>query len=658
MISTLLKQLSLGLLCGFVTIAAWGQEAARIRLTPEMVLNETGPGDAAKLVDEQEAAGDPAGGNGGKPESRWKPSEMQGLVPVYAMIDLGVEHEVDSLYCYTGQARGKMEIFWGEPFAWKSVGEVRTDRSPQWNTAKIGQKTRFLRLAFSSPFATPFEVVLYGKALGVAPAPPEPKVHLRTTVDQMIGTNAFIDDPIDKIAAVGYVREYHVWPWDEQKDGERAWSPSRAGGGWDFDEFYTKLKEKGIFVTPVMQQTPAWVLGAKDAGFMYDTKPVPKGQDPEDPLSYAAHAAHLYQFMARYGSTVVPDEMLKLASDQKRVSGLNLISYLENWNEQDKFWMPRPAYFTAFEYAAMSSADYDGHEGKLGAGYGIKAADPKAKLVMGGAAATALDFIRAMKLWCDYKRGGKFIWDAINVHHYSSNGSDQTMGDVGMSPEENGLKGKMERIRDYRDRYLPGVEFWVTEFGYDTYEKSPQRAPKIGQTSAEEIQAQWLIRGFLELAAAGVDRAAMYMLRDVDPTNSTRFSSSGLVGPKGSWKPKPSWFYTNTMRVTLKGLRYAGQEPSGNPQVRVYKFANDDGSRVGYAVWCITAQELVVPDFSFAVVPLQTEATLTKLEPGQPEGVACQLNVTNGTVTVEASERPVFVVLTKPPAPIPAVQIK
>src|SRR5690606_29656477 len=110
--------------------------------------------------------------------------------------------------------------------------------------------------------------------------------------------------------------------------------------------------------------------------------------------------------------------------------------------------------------AAMSSADYDGHLQALGNTVGIKNADPNAKLVMGGLASLDLEYIRAMKLWSDYHRGGSFPADVINVHHYSNDGGFQGAGTVGVSPEADQLKNKVEAIADYRDRYLPGKELW------------------------------------------------------------------------------------------------------------------------------------------------------------------------------------------------------
>jgi hypothetical protein len=80
-------------------------------------------------------------------------------------------------------------------------------------------------------------------------------------MDEFIGTNAFIDDPLDKMLVAGFIREYHPWNWDEggiwmnegneeyigYPNNQNAWSPSYAGGcyvdgvwgtGWfDYDAY-------------------------------------------------------------------------------------------------------------------------------------------------------------------------------------------------------------------------------------------------------------------------------------------------------------------------------------------------------------------------------------------------------------------------------------
>jgi hypothetical protein len=205
----------------------------------------------------------------------------------------------------------------------------------------------------------------------------------------------------------------------------------------------------------------------------------------------------------------------------------------------------------------------------------------------------------------------------------------------------------MRRFVEYRNRYLPGVEVWLTEFGYDTNPASPQRAPAFANFSAQEVQAQWVVRSYLALAAAGVDRAAMYMLRDVDPASTTQFSSSGLVTEKGAWKPKLSWYYVYALKNRLAGMRFAGEQVSGKPNVSVYKFksakAVNGKSGGAYVMWCPTSNGTEEKNVTLTLSGKPTTATLVTLSGGDTKGAATPLRIMGGKVTIDASERPVFV---------------
>jgi hypothetical protein len=56
---------------GTVLILVATAQAQKIELTPSMITNESGEGDATLLVDEQTEAGDPRDGSGGKPKTFW-----------------------------------------------------------------------------------------------------------------------------------------------------------------------------------------------------------------------------------------------------------------------------------------------------------------------------------------------------------------------------------------------------------------------------------------------------------------------------------------------------------------------------------------------------------------------------------------------------------
>lgn len=623
----------------------------KIPLTPAMVVNETGFGEAGRLVDEQALAGDPKGGHGGTPTSAWFPEWTAWHYPARAFLDLGRAYRISDVYLYDGEGSGKVTISAGRPFRWTPLLTDDLSRDNVWNAHPVSVTTRYLEVTLADAGTKAPELVLYGTPVGSPDAVPASASHPLPTMDQLIGVNAFIDDPLDKMTVGGFVREYHNWGWDEG-DGktypgyphnQNKWNPSYgAGGGWDFDAYYARLKAAGITVCPAIQGGVAWLRGGKSGD-----KPVPAGQAATAPASYAAHADHLFQYAARYGHAHVADARLKLASDQPRRTGLGLLRYYENWNEEDAWWGGREAYFQPEEFAAMCSADYDGDQGRMGRTFGVKNADAGAKLVLGGLTGLNLDYIRTMKAWADAYRGGSFPCDVLNFHHYSNSGGEQQKGQVGISPEADDLRGKATALVDYCRRRLPGKEVWVTEFGYDTNPRSPQRAPAIAAYSQEEVQGQWLVRSYLALAAAGVDRAAMFMLRDINAADATQFSSSGLVTEKGKWEPKASWYYVHTLRDRLAGMRFAGEQPSGDAAVKVYRFQSATGATGACVVWRPTSDGSTLPHFALTVGGKTGRATLVTLVKGRPGGVAIPLTINGGRMTLEVSERPMIVLVNR-----------
>ncbi len=69
-------------------------------------------------------------------------------------------------------------------------------------------------------------------------------------VSDFLGLNGFIDDPIDKLAAIGNVREYHNWSWNDGNGAtgypgypNNQLSFSLFSGFWDFDAYYAALDQ-------------------------------------------------------------------------------------------------------------------------------------------------------------------------------------------------------------------------------------------------------------------------------------------------------------------------------------------------------------------------------------------------------------------------------
>lgn len=480
------------------------------------------------------------------------------------------------------------------------------------------------------------------------------------TFDKFMGTNAFVDDPINRIQAVGFMREYHNWNWDEgdiwSGGGNQAypgypnnqikWAPSEAGGGWNFDTFYTNVLAGGITISPVIQGAVSWLQGG--INFPGDDKPLDEaGASTTNPNSYEKKAHHMFQFAARYGATSVADNKLTLAVGQPRNTGMGLVKYMEDWNEQDKNWKGPNAQFSAQEYAAMASADYDGHANTMHQGsgtFGVKNADPSMKFVMGGIFELNLAYIQDMKAWFEANRADhKFAADVINVHDYAWLNACGPCGGPAKSPEQHQFREKLTPFVQYRDQNLPGVEVWISEFGWDTNQASSLAAPAIGSFDVQEVQGQWIVRSYLAFAAAGVDRAMQFMLRDVDPNDATQFSTCGLVAQKDDWTPKKSWYYVYTLKNTLTNMKFVGEQTSSDPNILIYKFKDVNSTNGAYVVWAKTRQDYKVNNFAIPLSGSPTSATKITLATGDIDGVTSALSISGGSVSVNVSEQPIFI---------------
>ena len=373
-----------------------------------------------------------------------------------------------------------------------------------------------------------------------------------------------------------------------------------------------------------------------------------------------------------FGDTTKPEaELIKVAEGQEKKIGLGYISYVEPLNEPNGTWLGRDLYYSPFELAAFLSICYDGHEGKF-KNIGVKQADPNCKMSMSGLAGINFNYIRAMSLWCKYNRkDGKLPFDAINMHHYcgkaiskagiaknvdvnlDERGDTQEKVYVGVSAEEGDIVGALRQIGEWRDRYAPHLEYWLTEFGWDTNQdyKTSTSAHAYGEYTGRQVQAMWLVREYLLLSSADIDRAAMYMSRDCGPEETTvgKYGTSGLVrfpiehGPYDviQGNKKDSFYYVYTLKHLLSDTYFDCEIESNNESVRIFKYVTDEG-KSKYALWCVTADGTKVPGMKFRIP--EGEYKLVKFVNESVFGKRSDLEYKDGYVTVDVSENPIFVV--------------
>lgn len=640
------------------------EKAGQVVITKDLVIQEETFGNPMLLFDEQGKGARVYDENAGgfvinsTPSTKWN-NTMSGKSPV--VIDLMTEYQVDQVWVYASKAAedlGKViTVQYGKPFEWDTLSYTAAADGAGWVCIPVDKTTRYLRIEASDNGNVPKEIVLYGKLVGDPAEIPARVEHERNKLGEIVGTNAFIDDHTDSLIVNGTIREYHNWQWDDEIDLDKwaegsttiAMNPSRAGGGWNFDRYYQKLNDAGIIVTPCLKGAKAGVFGSKN-----ESKPVMPGMDATDPEAYQMYGSYVFQMAARYGSQKVDDSLLKVAENQERLSGLNLIYGIEFFNEQDMTWSGRDCYFTPYENAAFQSMGYDGHEGMLGEGYGVKNADPNLKVSVGGTASFDYQRFKAMAFWAQYNRkDGKFPADIINVHHYDNTETGKLPSDVvvGVAPEESDLIPMLEEITEYRDRYLPEVDIHFSEFGWDTNQSSTQSAQANDTYSAWEVQAQWLMRTFFISAAYGVDQAQQYMFRDTGPEETTtgKYGTSGLVtlpdpaNGKFFEEKRTSWYYLFTLKNRMGDYRFDEMLDSGNENVWVYRFVNDEGE-YAYALWCPTSGgRTFVDGYELGLSGNEKAATLLKFADKKVQGEKSTLTVADHKVAVDVSEEPIMV---------------
>ena len=601
--------------------------------------------------------------------------------PLEVIIDLDSPSSVTQ-FCLTDlNGEGSISLaYQNEEKNWKEVLNNTLNQNFRWVCHdNLNIKARFLKLTFSSPSANVGEIRFFSDN----PSPRKPTLTNPThrpypTFKEMVGVNINTEDPIYQLSLFEFAREYHDWHMelgDHKPDDCNiySWNPTNAYVGWSFDKLYDDMNDAGVMLAADLKSNvPSFQT------YTNEDKPIKKNGDPQDPASYAAHGEYMYQFTARYGQTELGAATLTPRVQEQVASGLGMVHYVEDWNEQDKFWIgrskskqQRAAYFNAFEYAAMLSTDYDGHENTVfhqptnpscnqAFPTGVKNADPNTKVVMSGITGLNLDYVKGIHSWAKMNRKDQaFPADVINFHHYSNNFGGQAGGPTktskGVSPEEDDLYGRLKKLVDYRNSYLPDQEIWLSEFGYDVHQNSPQRVSLIGDFDAEEVQGQWLVRSFMAIAAAGIDKAQLFTLTDHyhgDP--GQRFSTCGLLElakeqnphtPFPEFRARKAYYYLYAMKTALRDFRFSNILKTDDPKISAYEFTHSSiPGKKAYALWSNTSEDYRRQNYSFKLTKPADSAHLLSLLDQDLDGDKKELKLNNRDLVIpEISERPVFI---------------
>lgn len=180
-----------------------------------------------------------------------------------------------------------------------------------------------------------------------------------------------------------------------------------------------------------------------------------------------------------------------------------------------------------------------------------------------------------------------------------------------------------------------------------------------------ETQARWLVRGFMEVRKAEWDKVMQFCLRDEGefdrpardqsfPCNVDynpgryRFVNSGLLeGRSKAFQPKPSYYYTKTLKEVLSGTNQltTNEITIQGHTVKIYNFKDSNSNKEVYAVWIPTAKfdEIIEVDYSFENMSMFLPGTTiyslkTELEAPHETGKRSAL----GQV-FQISDKPIFI---------------
>ena len=263
------------------------------------------------------------------------------------------------------------------------------------------------------------------------------------------------------------------------------------------------------------------------------------------------------------GTMATPSEYASAVSDLATQLKGKGVDY-EVWNEQDDttFWLdgPQPAAYTALLKAAYPA---------------IKAADPDAKVLVGGLVGNDYEFVEAL-----YDNGAKGSFDAVGVH---TDTACLTTDPREYYREPNGRIGRYSftGYREVRATMLAHGDdkpVWMTELGWATTTATCERGGRAGTKEggvSQAAQADFLSKAYGCLAGDPyVEQAAWFNLDDIDTGSTNDSFNLGLM--TDAFAPKPA-FSAFQRADTATAIACGGTLDQGTPQVTIV--APTDGAK-------------------------------------------------------------------------------
>jgi Secretion system C-terminal sorting domain len=665
------------------------------------------------------------------------------IVPVIVIVELKQGCTLGQMqFAYTGEGTTplnvKVEIgkpgSWTAPAGWNGLYNAAIGAMPVSYTLNtpLSATNRFLKFTFSQVFKGGIKLTGSGTCDWTLPAY-NPAAMPKIPMEQFIGTNSTLGLNNQRtaflVAPYGSIREYINWGWTEggpnattlptyPTNNQHAFAPTLpVGSDNSYDHYFRQLKEMGVNVlADMMSTTPGMIAVGKTGNTelmlnnssacnkmqFWERKPanVPFGftsnfgnefyiADPNsthyfNPTAYVRQADRAYQLTARYGRGInIQNGDLKFINTNTAAKSLGLIDHIENWNENDKWWLApdpngncgvaseaerRRIYFTPIEYAAMTLADHNdpniyslnvpGSE-KLG----IKRADPNMTTAMSGISEFDLEYVKGIYMALYDLTGNANAWPfkSVGLHHYAYE------GEHGMHPEQDfneqfEISGaRLKEIMRFVQHKLPtNTEVWITEFGWSSFAGDGSGAvPAYSNYNIYDVQSQWTLRQFLLYQSAGIQRAYQFSLQNTLSGGGDMFAYCAALGTTftstgATIEYKPVWYGTYTLKNALYGMTFdqeTNQNLSGG-SIKVQKYSNASKNQKAFVLWSPTENNLSYSNVTLATGLPNTTVTVVRIVDDKIEGLR-HTQVTNAagqvTLSVPVTEMPLVVLMEDQP---------
>ena len=620
----------------------------------------SGNGDPLNLFDEN---ADPANGLIIHPNTQPLPNPKMGIYyppgrGLRIVVDLHDLYALSDFYIYDKSLEpDSVWLYTGEMNNWKLAAACQTSGHVAawgWKNFIVHQPSRYVMIRFNSYKAIISELVLYGNLQQKIPADNEVRLPAlpKPTLREFAGTNAYNYVPMQLLQPFSHVRLYQQMDYFDV-DTVNAYPKNKlALNRWQLPpsqqlRYYAgSLRQAGNHMWMSIRGMPVYL---EKKGVNEKDKPVTsQGMDDEDPLSYGRHAKTFWNMAALFGKTTIDTSLIDV-DDVPRFSGLGLMDRFENGNEEDAYWTKY--YWTPFNYFAVSSADYDGHEGRLGSKHGLIAADSNARLMTSGMIQLDTNRVRTLYFLCRQLRSDKkFIWQGgVQYHYYSNAAPNHLQSPIrGISPEEDHLREKLAKVRAFHDRLLPGIPLILGENGYDRNQHSWQRTPLLPGRSESQSQGIMCIRSLLAAFMAGFDGYNQYMMRNAtnDQNATAPYATSGMIGGPANNAVYPVWFYWSAFIKHLGNYQPDSLVAETGP-VYIYRLKDRLNPAIkAFVLFSPTTNGSVIKNFSFkpAMTHNQSFSEIHLLD-NNPSGSVQNRQMQAGSIQLDIDESPVILLM-------------